>query len=182
MRSALLVSAWPLLVALAACSEGGDACLDHDDEIPKATSTRTAAAAVEHLVLADGTRVAQPIAYADGDTNVVYVDRTLGQADAGGDASPPDDSPLTNHLARLSWAASRLPAEAMNVTVDVVACPTATQRLDSSDRCVGGAAPERWAAPATLRRVRRDAYTLTIDHPRLRARGDVGWIYPCRGY
>jgi hypothetical protein len=42
--------------------------------------------------------------------------------------------------------------------------------------------PERWTVTASLRRVRRDSYRLTVDHPRLRARVDVGWIYPCHGY
>ncbi|MBK8214394.1 MAG: hypothetical protein IPK71_11650 [Myxococcales bacterium] len=144
--------------------------------IPKATDTRTAAATVEELVLADGTRLARPIAYADANSNVVYVDRTEDTTDAGADASPsPDEGDDTRRIARLVWVAARLPADAVDVTTEVIACPAATQRLESAERCSGDVVPERWTVTATLRRVRRDSYRLTVDHPRVRARVDVGW-------
>ena len=183
MHYASRVRPWFFVVALAACGQGRDVCLDHDDEIPKATDTRTAAATVEELVLADGTRLARPIAYADANSNVVYVDRTEDTTDAGADASPsPDEGDDTRRIARLVWVAPRLPADAVAVTTEVIACPAATQRLESAERCSGDVVPERWTVTATLRRVRRDSYRLTVDHPRVRARVDVGWIYPCHGY
>ncbi|MFO0642602.1 MAG: hypothetical protein U0183_25450 [Polyangiaceae bacterium] len=182
MRYVLYVRPWLVAFALGACGGGRDVCLDHDDEIPKATDARTAAATVDELVLADGTRFARPIAYADANSNVVYVDRTYDTTDAGPDASPPPDGPGAHRIARLVWAVDRLPADVVDVRTEVTSCPTAAQRLESQERCSGDAVPERWTVTATLRRVRRDSYTLTVDHPRLRVRVDVGWIYPCHGY